>query len=75
MTHGERAKGPNTMIKAIDAGAIPTQVDARTMAFDTKTKKIFLPTAEYLVTPATGPAKRPTRTVKPGTFGVLVVSK
>jgi YVTN family beta-propeller protein len=58
-----------------DAGAIATQVNAKTMAFDTKTKKIFLPTAEYLVTPASDPSKRPVRTVKPGSFAVLVVSK
>jgi YVTN family beta-propeller protein len=57
-----------------DAGPIATQVNAKTMAFDTKTKKIFLPAAEYLVTPATDPAKRPVRTVKPGSFGMLVVS-
>jgi DNA-binding beta-propeller fold protein YncE len=58
-----------------DAGPIKTQVSAKTMAFDPKTKKIFLPAAEYLETPAADPSKRPTRTVKPGTFTVLVVSK
>jgi YVTN family beta-propeller protein len=58
-----------------DAGAIPTQVNAKTMAFDMKTKKIFLPSAEYLMTPSSDPAARPVRSVKPGTFGVLVVSK
>jgi hypothetical protein len=58
-----------------DAGAIATQVNAKTMAFDTKTRKIFLPTGEFLTTPASDPSKRPVRTVKPGTFGVLVVSK
>jgi YVTN family beta-propeller protein len=58
-----------------DAGPIATQVSAKTMAFDTKTKKIFLPAAEYLFTPASDPSKRPVRSVKPGTFGVLVVSQ
>ena len=58
-----------------DAGAIKTQPSAKTMAFDPKTKKIFLPAAEYQETPATEPGRRPTRTVKPGTFAVLVVSK
>jgi DNA-binding beta-propeller fold protein YncE len=58
-----------------DAGAVKTQPSAKTMAFDPKTKKIFLPAAEYLETPATEPGKRPTRTVKPGTFVVLVVGK
>lgn len=58
-----------------DAGAVKTQPSARTMAFDTKTKKIFLPAAEYTETPATEPGRRPTRTMKPGSFVVLVVSK
>ena len=58
-----------------DAGAVTTQPSAKTMAFDPKTKKIFLPAAEYLEQPATEPGRRPTRSVKPGTFAVLVVSK
>jgi hypothetical protein len=45
------------------------------MAFDPKTKKVFLPAAEYLETPATEPGQRPRRSVKPGSFAVLVVSK
>lgn len=58
-----------------DAGALKTQPSARTMAFDPKTKKIFLPAAEYEEAPAADPAKRPRRGVKPGTFVVLVVGK
>jgi DNA-binding beta-propeller fold protein YncE len=58
-----------------DAGAVKTQPSAKTLAFDPKTKKIFLPAAEYLETPPSEPGKRPTRSVKPGTFAVLVVSK
>jgi DNA-binding beta-propeller fold protein YncE len=58
-----------------DAGAVKTQPSAKTMAFDPKTKKIFLPAAEYLETPATEPGRRPQRSVKPGTFAVLVVDK
>lgn len=58
-----------------DAGAIKTQPSARTMAFDPKTKKIFLPAAEYTETPPAQPGGRPTRTMKPGSFVVLVVSK
>jgi len=58
-----------------DAGAIKTQPSARTMAFDSKTKNIYLPAAEYTETPATEPGRRPTRTMKPGSFVVLVVSK
>src|SRR6266700_6976741 len=58
-----------------DAGAVKTQPSAKTMAFDPKTRKIFLPAAEYTETPPTEPGKRPTRTMKPGSFAVLVVSK
>ena len=58
-----------------DAGAIKTQPSARTMAFDPKTKNIFLPAAEYTETPPAQPGGRPTRTMKPGSFVVLVVSK
>lgn len=58
-----------------DAGPVKTQPGARTMAFDPKTKKIFLSTAEYIETPSTTPGGRPQRSVKPGSFTVLVVSK
>jgi DNA-binding beta-propeller fold protein YncE len=58
-----------------DAGAVKTQPSARTMAFDPKTKKIFLPAAEYTETPPAQAGGRPTRTMKPGSFAVLVVSK
>jgi DNA-binding beta-propeller fold protein YncE len=58
-----------------DAGAVKTQPSAKTMAFDPKTKKIFLPAAEYQEIPATEPGKRPQRSVKPGSFAVLVVGK
>src|SRR5215467_3708451 len=44
-----------------DAGAVKTQPSAKTMAFDPKTKKIFLPAAEYQETPATEPGRRPQR--------------
>ena len=58
-----------------DAGAVKTQPSAKTMAFDSKTKKIFLTAAEYVETPATPPATRPQRSIKPDSFVVLVVSK
>ena len=54
---------------------VKTQPSAKTMAFDPKTKKIFLSAAQYTETPATDPAKRPQRTLKPGSFVVLVVAK
>src|SRR5262249_14559943 len=58
-----------------DAGSIKTQPSAKTMAFDSKTSKIFLPAAEYVETPASTPGQRPQRTMKPGSFAVLGVSK
>ena len=58
-----------------DAGEVITQPSAKTMAFDPNTKKIFLSAAEIVETPATDPSKRPQRTVKPGSFVVLVVGK
>ena len=58
-----------------DAGPVKTQPSARTMAFDPKTKKIFLSAAEYLETPPATPGGRPQRSIKPDSFVVLVVSK
>src|SRR6476659_7354533 len=58
-----------------DDGGVKTQPSARTMAFDPKTKKVFLSAAEIIETPAATPGGRPQRTVKPGSFVVLVVSK
>jgi DNA-binding beta-propeller fold protein YncE len=58
-----------------DAGAVQTQRSARTMAFDSKTKKIFLPAAEVTEGPPAQPGGRPTRTMTPGSFVILVVGK
>ena len=58
-----------------DAGPVKTQASARTMAFDSKTKKIFLSAAEIVESPATTPGGRPQRRVKPGSFVVIVVGK
>src|SRR5215470_17217087 len=58
-----------------DAGPVKTQPSAKTMAFDSKTDKIFLSAAEYTETPPATPGGRPQRTIKPGSFVVLVVSK
>ncbi len=57
-----------------DAGAVKTQRSGKTMAFDPKTKKIFVPVADYVESPA-AEGKRPTRTMKPGSFEVLVLAK
>lgn len=58
-----------------DAGTVTTQAGARTLAFDPKTRQLFLPTAEVEMIPASGEGQRPTRRVKDGTFVVLVVGK
>jgi DNA-binding beta-propeller fold protein YncE len=63
-----------TMV-VMNAGALKTQPSAKTPAFDAKTGKIFLPAAEFYATPPSEPGKRSQRTVKPGSFVVLVVSK
>ena len=55
-----------------DEGPVKTQPSARTMAFDPKTKKIFLSAVEYLDTPAPAGGRR---SIKPDSFVVLVVSK
>jgi len=56
---------------------VKTQFRAKTMAFDPKTKKIFLPAAEFETVPNTDP-KYPfpfKPQIRPGSFGVLVVGK
>ncbi len=58
-----------------DAGAVKTQPSAKTMALDPKTGKIFLSAAEFLETPGADSARRPRRSVKPGSFVVLVVAR
>src|SRR5260221_6887949 len=57
-----------------DAGVVKTQRSGKTMAFDPKTKKIFVPVADYDETPE-AEGKLPTRTMKPGSFTVLVLAK
>lgn len=56
-------------------GLVTTMNGAKTMALDPKTKKIFLPTAEIVMKPNPDPSKRPTRSITPNTFMVLVVGK
>jgi DNA-binding beta-propeller fold protein YncE len=52
---------------------IQTQQSAKTMAFDSKAGKIFLPAATVVMTPAADPGQKPKRTITEGTFAVLVV--
>jgi hypothetical protein len=58
-----------------DMGAVKTQPRARTMAFDRKTKKIFLSTARVCrdATGDPGRTRRPHRQTR--TFVILVVGK
>jgi len=55
--------------------SIQTQQSAKTMAFDSKTGKIFLPAATVVVTPAADPSQKPKRSITEGSFAVLVVGK
>lgn len=54
---------------------IPTELWARTMAFDPKTKNIYLPTQDVQWIPDADPNKPPKRIWAPGTFKVLVVGR
>jgi hypothetical protein len=54
---------------------IPTQLFARTMAFDPKTKNIYLLTADFETVPSGDPAKPFARKMRAGSFCVLVVSR
>ena len=55
--------------------SVPTQQGSRTMAFDRKTKRIFLPSALYDEQPAADGRKGTRRVIRPGTFAVLVLDK
>jgi YVTN family beta-propeller protein len=54
---------------------VMTQSSAKTMAFDKKTEKIFLPAATVVTTPPANPSQKPKKTITDGTFCVLVVGK
>ncbi len=56
----------NTVIETVQ-----TQIGARTGAIDSKTGRVYLPTAQYVLPAPTG--QRPT--TKPGTFQVLVLDR
>jgi DNA-binding beta-propeller fold protein YncE len=54
---------------------VPTMPGARTLAVDTKTHHIYLPSAEYNPAPAaTTENPRPRRTMKPDSFAVLDIA-
>ena len=52
-----------------------TQRGARTMALDTNNHAVYLVTAEFDEQPPTKEGERPRRTMKPGTFTLLVMEK
>ena len=56
------------------AGEIQTQKSAKTMAFDPKTKRLFLSAAEMETVPGASGQRARTRP-KPGSFTVLVVER
>lgn len=58
------------------AQTLSTQRGARTIALDTQTHRLYLPTAEFGATPpATAQSPHPRPTPVPGTFVVLVVQR
>jgi hypothetical protein len=62
-------------VRKVTYETVTTQPSAKTMAFDKKTKKIFLPAAEMEIVPAADPSQKPKHTVNDGTFAVLVVAR
>lgn len=57
-----------------DMGAVKTEPGAKTMAFDVKTGRLFLPTADMEQAPGAN-GQRSRMRPKPGTFHVIVVGK
>ena len=53
----------------------PTQRSARTMALDTSNHDVYTVAAEFDEAPPAEGQTRPRRTIKPGTFTLLVVGK
>jgi len=57
----------------VSEGSVATQPSAKTMALDENTQAVFLPAANVISTPAADPAKKPTKAIVDGTFGILVM--
>jgi len=55
-------------------GNFATQFGARTLAVDPGTHNVYLVTSEFDVTPTPVPSGQPPRTMRPGTFTLLVMS-
>jgi YVTN family beta-propeller protein len=78
--YSSNGEGTVTVVQEKDANTfsvletVPTQKGARTITVNSKTHKLYLPTAEYNVAPAaTTENPRPRATIKPGTFTVLEI--
>jgi alkaline phosphatase len=56
-----------------DLGPVMTQPSAKTLAFDPRTRRLFLPAANIEVIPGADPSLRPQRRILPGSFAILVV--
>jgi DNA-binding beta-propeller fold protein YncE len=54
---------------------LQTRAGSRTMGIDTKTHKLFLPTADFEAAAPAKEGERPRRKMLPGTFGLLVVER
>ena len=78
--YSSNGEGTLTVVQEKDANTftvlenIPTQKGARTITVNSKTHKLYLPTAEYNKVPAsTTQNSRPRATIKPGSFKILEV--
>ena len=78
--YSSNGEGTMTVVQEKDANTFtvlenfPTQKGARTITVNSKTHKLYLPTAEYNDAPApTAQNPRPRASVKPGTFTVLEI--
>ena len=57
-----------------DLGSIRTHANAKTMAFDPKTRKIYLASGDTEIIPPVNPSQKAQRKVIPNTFEVLVAA-
>jgi len=79
--YSSNGEGTMTVVQEINKDSfkvlenVPTMPGARTIAVDTRTHHLYMPTAEYNPAPAaTTDNPRPRRTMKPGTFVILDVA-
>jgi DNA-binding beta-propeller fold protein YncE len=79
--YSSNGEGTMTVVQEINKDSfkvlenVPTMSGARTIAVDTRTHHLYLPTAEYNPAPAaTTDNPRPRRTMKPGSFVILDIA-